>query len=139
MYDTYANGVNLTNQQIFLQPKNRNMGFHVQEILQKFTQKDIVISTQVNKFKNNAEAIIINILQKLFECRPISSIIIRTPNLCSKHPYFFVRGNYFQAVKSLLSELMNLKILLRSRPEVFLGKGVLKTSGRLCLCHHVTV
>ena len=45
--------------------------FHVQEILQKLVQTDMVTSLDINKFKKDAKAIIIVIAKKLFESGPI--------------------------------------------------------------------
>ena len=87
--------LNLTNHQIFIQPKKCNMWFHVQEILQTFAQKDIVISTQVNKFKNDAEAIIINILKKLFECTPFHQSLLGPQQSLFQTYLFLWKGKLF--------------------------------------------
>ena len=70
--------LDLTNGSVFLDLKNMQMGFGVEENLRKLKSKDAVTHQQISAFKKEAQVFVTTMLNKLFERCPLVSNVIRS-------------------------------------------------------------
>ena len=70
--------LDLPNGSVFLDLKNMQTGFGVEENLRKLKSKDVVTHRQICAFKEEAQVFVVTMLNKLFERCPLVSNVIRS-------------------------------------------------------------
>ena len=102
------NDLDLTNGSAFLDLKNMQMGFGVEEKLRKLKSKD---HQQIPAFKKEAQ-VFVTMLNKLFERCPLVSNVIRSAAIFDLTVMVSLRKTILiKRMKTLLMEMMESKIM----------------------------
>ena len=104
--------LDLTDGSVFLDLKNMQPGFGVEENLRKLKSKDAITHQQISAFKKEAQVFVVTMLNELFERCPLVSNVIRSaaifdPTVLVSLPKTIL----IKRIKTLLMEMMESKIM----------------------------